>query len=326
MHSQLVVILLVGLAASTYALDLSHAEKRSLELEPRIFNIFNDFYKQVIYPPLDHVVRNLALVGAQILGGVYGNGIRAPSGRTSFASDAQLRGFWDALWFNSVRPQIENALSGVSLSLAGALANIGVNGIDLSLPGKRDLSEAEMRGFDDFLTQALGNVFTNVLQKPLEQALQGGALMLAQALAGIGVNGINLSSLLGKRDINDLAGRQEELRGFFDSLGDSILKGLHGVWSNVLQNPVEQALQGTALLAAQALAGIGVNGVNLGNLIGKREITDEARGPIIDDLLSHATGLIQTQVKPVIENGLNAAILHLAGVLANFSQGGFGRR
>jgi len=326
MHSQLVVILLVGLAASTYALDLSHAEKRSIELEPRLFNIFNEFYAKVIYPPLDHVVKNLALVGAQLLGGIYESGIRAPGGRSSIPSDAQLRGFWDDLWLKSVRPQLENALSGVSLTLAGKLAEVGVNGIDLSLPGKRDLSEPEMRSFTNALDQALNSVFTNVLQKPLEQALQGGALMLAQALAGIGVNGVNLSSLFGKRDIYDLAGRQAELRGFFDKLGEGILNGLQGVWSNVLQKPVEEALSGTALLAAQALAGMGVNGINLSSIFGKREITDEARGPIINDLLSHATGLIQNEVKPVIEKGLNAAILHLAGVLAQFSQGGIGRR
>jgi len=326
MHSQLVVILLVGLAASTYALDLSHAERRSIEMEPRIFNIFNDFYKQVIYPPLDHVVKNLALVGAQMLGGVYENGIRAPSGRTSIASDAQLRGFWDDLWLKSVRPQLENALSGVSLTLAGKLAEVGVNGLDLSLPGKRDLSEAEMRGFSDIFDKALSNVFTNVLQKPLEEALQGGALILAQALAGYGVNGVNLSNLLGKREIYDIAGRQEELRGFFDKLGEGLLNGLQSTWTNVLQNPIEQALSNTALLGAQVLAGLGVNGVNLSNIFGKREITAEARGPIINDLLSHANGLIQTQVKPVVENGLNALMLKMAGVLANFSENGFGRR
>jgi hypothetical protein len=71
----------------------------------------------------------------------------------------------------------------------------------------------------------------------------GGALMLAQVLAGLGTNGINLSSLFGKRDLSELAGRQEELRGFFDTLGNALLDSLQSVWSNVLQNPVEQALQ-----------------------------------------------------------------------------------
>jgi hypothetical protein len=71
----------------------------------------------------------------------------------------------------------------------------------------------------------------------------GGALMLAQVLAGAGTNGINLSGLLGKRDLSELAGRQEELRGFFDTLGNALLDSLQTVWTNVLQNPVEQALQ-----------------------------------------------------------------------------------
>ncbi len=56
MHSQLVIVLLVGLAASAYALDLSHADKRSLETEPRLFGLLSDLYAQVIYPPLNHVV------------------------------------------------------------------------------------------------------------------------------------------------------------------------------------------------------------------------------------------------------------------------------
>ncbi|CAF4393954.1 unnamed protein product, partial [Rotaria magnacalcarata] len=47
---------------------------------------------------------------------------------------------------------------------------------------------------------------------------------------------------------------------------------------------------------------------------------------IIDNLLNHASGLFTTQVKPVIESALNAAALHLASVLANISQNGFGRR
>jgi hypothetical protein len=42
-----------------------------------------------------------------------------------------------------------------------------------SLIRKRDLTEAEMRGFTDALTQALNDVFTNVIQQPLENALAG---------------------------------------------------------------------------------------------------------------------------------------------------------
>ncbi|CAF4431638.1 unnamed protein product, partial [Rotaria magnacalcarata] len=67
--------------------------------------------------------------------------------------------------------------------------------------------------------------------------------MLAQVLAGVGTNGVNLSSLFGKRDLSELAGRQEELRGFFDTLGQSLISSLQSVWTNVIQGPVEQAIQ-----------------------------------------------------------------------------------
>jgi hypothetical protein len=420
MHSQLVIVLLVGLAASAYALDLSHADKRSLETEPRLFGLLSDLYAQVIYPPLNHVVTNLALLGAQVLAGISQTGIPAPGGRMLHPSEAQLRGFWDDLWNNVVKPPLENALSGVSLLGAQLLAGVATNGVNLGKRdlteaemrgfwqdflnnailgpvenalsgvallgaqllagvatngvnlgkrdlteaelrgfwsdfwnnaikpplenalsgasllaaqvlagvanngvniGKRDLTEAEMRGFADDFANALNDVFSNVIQKPLEDALAGGALMLAQVLAGLGTNGINLSSLFGKRDLSELAGRQEELRGFFDTLGNALLDSLQSVWSNVLQNPVEQALQSGALLGAQVLAGLGTNGVNLSSLFGKRD----TRG-IFDDLVAHANGLLQTQVIPIVENALSNAAIHLAGVLANFAQGGLGRR
>jgi hypothetical protein len=420
MHSQLVIVLLVGLAASAYALDLSHADKRSLETEPRLFGLLSDLYAQVIYPPLNHVVTNLALLGAQVLAGISQTGIPAPGGRMLHPSEAQLRGFWDDLWNNVVKPPLENALSGVSLLGAQLLAGVATNGVNLGKRdlteaemrgfwqdflnnailgpvenalsgvallgaqllagvatngvnlgkrdlteaelrgfwsdfwnnaikpplenalsgasllaaqvlagvanngvniGKRDLTEAEMRGFADDFANALNDVFSNVIQKPLEDALAGGALMLAQVLAGLGTNGINLSSLFGKRDLSELAGRQEELRGFFDTLGNALLDSLQSVWTNVLQNPVEQALQSGALLGAQVLAGLGTNGVNLSSLFGKRD----TRG-IFDDLVAHANGLLQTQVIPIVENALSNAAIHLAGVLANFAQGGLGRR
>jgi hypothetical protein len=63
---------------------------------------------------------------------------------------------------------------GGALMLAQVLAGLGTNGVDLSsIFGKRDLTEAEMRGFADALTQALNDVFTNVIQQPLENALAG---------------------------------------------------------------------------------------------------------------------------------------------------------
>ncbi len=58
--------------------------------------------------------------------------------------------------------------------LAQVLAGLGTTGVDLSsIFGKRDLTEAEMRSFTDALSQALNDVFTNVIQKPLEDALAG---------------------------------------------------------------------------------------------------------------------------------------------------------
>jgi hypothetical protein len=314
MRSQLIVVLLVGLAASTYAYRLPDEKKRSTEIEPRIFDALQEFYAQVIYRPLNHIVTNLALLSAQVFAGIAENGIPAPNGRTTHLSEAQIRGFWDDLWNNALKPPIEQAIQTVSLLGAQVLAGIGTNGINLSL-GKREITEADAR-FLDTLADALNSVFTNVIQKPLEDALASGALMLAQVLAGIGTNGVNLSSLLGKRDLNALSGREEELRNFFDTLGQNLLNGLQSVWTNVIQGPLEQAIQTTALLGAQVLAGIGTNGISLG----KRELEAEARGQVIDTLVSHANNLFQTQVVPVLENALNAAALHLAGVLANLSQ------
>ena len=60
--------------------------------------------------------------------------------------------------------------SGLSLLAAQLLAGIATNGVNL---GKRDLTEAEMRGFGDDLLSALNNVFANIIQKPLENALAG---------------------------------------------------------------------------------------------------------------------------------------------------------
>ncbi len=45
-----------------------------------------------------------------------------------------------------------------------------MNGVNLGI-GKRDLSEAEMRIFGDAFNQALNDIFTNVIQKPVENAL-----------------------------------------------------------------------------------------------------------------------------------------------------------
>ncbi|CAF3213114.1 unnamed protein product [Rotaria sp. Silwood2] len=206
--------------------------------------------------------------------------------------------------------------------LAQVLAGVGTNGISLSnIFGKRDLTEEEAR-FLDSLANTMQNVFSQVLQKPLEQAMQSGALMLAQVLAGVGTNGISLSNIFGKRDLSELAGRQDEIRGFFDTLGQNLLSGLQSVWTNIIQSPVEQALQSGALMAAQVLAGVGTNGISLG----KRELNNVARGQIMDSLVDHASGLFTNQIKPTLESALNSAVLHLAGVLANFSQGGFGRR
>ncbi|CAF3471489.1 unnamed protein product, partial [Rotaria sp. Silwood2] len=98
--------------------------------------------------------------------------------------------------------------------------------------GKRDLTEEEAR-FLESLAHTMQNVFSQVLQKPLEQAMQSGALMLAQVLAGVGTNGINLSNIFGKRDLTE-----EEAR-FLESLAHT----MQNVFSQVLQKPLEQAMQ-----------------------------------------------------------------------------------
>ena len=52
---------------------------------------------------------------------------------------------------------------------AQVLAGIGLNGINLGI-GKREATEVDAR-FLDALNQAINDVFTNVIQKPLEDAL-----------------------------------------------------------------------------------------------------------------------------------------------------------
>jgi len=318
----LVVVLLVGLAASAYGLDLSHAA-RSAEIEPRVFDFLADFYAQVVFPPLNRIVTDAAHMAAQLLAGLSAVGLPAPGGRTIQPSEAQLRGFFDDLWANALKPQLEQTLSGLTLAAAGALAHVGVNGIDLSSIfagiGKRDVTEAEMRGIEDIFS----DIFASIFKKPIESALSNSALMLAQVLAGVGTNGVDLSSIFGGRaGTMDLASRQAELRGIFDGFGDAMLNALNHVWTNILQQPLQGALQTGALMGAQLLAGLGTSGIS----IGKRDLTAEQRG-IFDDMMNFGTNLVQTQVKPVIESLLNNAVIQLAGVLANFSQSGsIGRR
>ncbi|CAF4470881.1 unnamed protein product, partial [Adineta steineri] len=85
--------------------------------------------------------------------------------------EAEMRGFFDDL-LNTllavVQKPVEQALSTAALLGAQVLAGAGVNGVSLdSLFGKRDLTEAEMRGFFDDLL----NTLLAVVQKPVEQAL-----------------------------------------------------------------------------------------------------------------------------------------------------------
>ena len=73
-------------------------------------------------------------------------------------------------------------LNGVNLSIGkrevtevteAEAAGIGLNGVNLSI-GKREITEvteAEARFILDALNQAINDVFTNVFQKPLEDAL-----------------------------------------------------------------------------------------------------------------------------------------------------------
>ena len=65
--------------------------------------------------------------------------------------------------------------------------------------------------------------------------------MLAQVLAGLGTNGINLSNLgggIGKRDVSEA-----ELRGIFNTLGSNVVNGLQAVWTNIFQTPLENFIQ-----------------------------------------------------------------------------------
>ena len=56
---------------------------------------------------------DVALLGAQVLAGISQTGIPAPGGgRNLHPSEAELRGFFDELWNNAIRPPFENALSG----------------------------------------------------------------------------------------------------------------------------------------------------------------------------------------------------------------------
>ncbi|CAF0725314.1 unnamed protein product [Adineta ricciae] len=314
MQQQTIIVLLLGLAVSTYGLDLSHA-KRSAALEPRVANFIGDLYTQVIFPPLkdivtklaalvaeivarvsqigvlsadgrrvhpsdeqlrgffsglwnealkpplENTIQNIALLAAQVLAGIGSNGINLGIGKRDLTEE-EMRGFFSGLWNEALKPPLENTLQNVALLAAQVLAGIGSNGINLGI-GKRDLTEEEMRGFLDSLGQAVNDVYANVLQKPIENALSNGALMLAQVLAGLGTNGISLSGLLGKRDV-DFSGREDELRGIFSSVTGAVVNGLAGVWNNIFQAPLETFVQNGALTAAGWLANLATEGVNLG--------------------------------------------------------------
>ncbi|CAF1204381.1 unnamed protein product [Adineta steineri] len=312
MRSQLVIVLLVGLAASAYALDLSHAHKRSIETEATARGIFSNFYAQVIYPPMNHVATNMALLAAQMLAGFSQTGIPLPSqGRILHPSAVQVQGGLDGLWQNTVRPLLKNVLSKYSVVIAQLFSTIST--------GRNDLTEVEMRGFFDTLADGLLSslqlVWSNVLQKPTEQALSTAALLGAQVLAGAGVNGVSLDSLFGKRDLTEA-----EMRGFWSDFGNTMLA--------VFQKPLEDALSTTALLGAQVLAGAGVNGVSLDSLFGKRDMTEAEMRGFFDDLLSTLLAVVQ---KP-LEDALSTTALLGAQVLAGAGVNGvsldslFGKR
>ncbi|CAF1111287.1 unnamed protein product [Didymodactylos carnosus] len=248
-----------------------------------------------------------------VIAGVCVTGLPAPSGQIT---QAQARDIFDTLgsaltsvWSGVIQKPIETALQNGALMLAQLLAGLGTDGINLSsIFGGR--SSMDARDFFDIFGSAITSVWTDVIQKPIETALQNGALMLAQLLAGVGTNGINLSSIFGGRSgINEA-----EFRGFWDS----VLSGVTSIWTDVIQKPVEGALQTSALLLAQLLAGIGTEGISLG----KRELVPELRGPIIDSLTDHATGLFQNTLKPIIESALSNVAINMAQILANFSQTG----
>jgi len=278
-------------------------------------NALTSVWSGVIQKPVETALQNGALMLAQLLAGLGTNGINLSSifgGR----SGAEARDFFDTLgnaitgiWTGVIQKPVESALQNGALMLAQLLAGLGTNGINLSsIFGGR--SSIDARDFFDTLGSAITGIWTGVIQKPVETALQNGALMLAQLLAGLGTDGINLSSIFGGR-----SGMNEaELRGFWDS----VLSGITSVWTDVIQKPVEGALQTSALLLAQLLAGVGTEGISLG----KRELVPELRGPIINSLTDHATGLFQNSLKPIIENALSNVAINMAQILATFSQNG----
>jgi hypothetical protein len=135
---------------------------------------------------------------AQVLAGLGTTGVNLSSifGKRDL-TEAELRGIFDTVtgavvsgiqgvWNNVLQVPLQNFVQSEwidvflhatvilfvdsALVAAGWFANFGTNGVNL---GKRDLTEAEMRSFTDALTQALNDVFTNVIQKPLEDALAG---------------------------------------------------------------------------------------------------------------------------------------------------------
>ncbi|UJR33741.1 hypothetical protein I4U23_021168 [Adineta vaga] len=294
MHQQMIIAVLIGLAISAYGLDLSHAAKRSSELDSRTVKLITDLYTETITVPLSSIVTNLALVAAQIFVGISHNGIHAADGRILHPSDEQLRGFFSGLWNDALRPPLENALSGISLLAAQVLAGIGSNGVNLGI-GKRDLTEEEMRGF-------FSGLWNDALRPPLENALSGISLLAAQVLAGIGSNGVNLG--IGKRDLTE-----EEMRGFFS-----------GLWNDALKPPLENALSGISLLAAQVLAGIGSNGINLG--IGKRDLTEEEMRGFLDSLGQAVSEVFSNVIQKPLEDALAGGALMLAQALAGIGTNG----
>ena len=133
MYSSCILAIVLAFATVTCALDLSHAKPDSIEEEARFFNILNDLYAQVIYPPVNHIVQSLqsiadieicyflfysltidlALLGAQALAGISQVGIPAPGRRAIDVPNAKIQEFADNIWQTSIKPRLEEALSGI---------------------------------------------------------------------------------------------------------------------------------------------------------------------------------------------------------------------
>jgi hypothetical protein len=106
---------------------------------------------------------------------------------------------------------------------------------------------AMAKGISDFLNQFI----QQAIMPSVTQAAQTVAELLAQLTAGVAINGLpGLQELLGKRSAEDIAMLKQQLtKGWLESL------------TQIVAGPIQQALQTSAELAAQATAAIAIGGI-----------------------------------------------------------------